>query len=160
MEKQAVGCKPKGGVIMTTRDQMDEKIEALSAQLRAADARVLKLERSNAALARQHANLLERLAVQDGDGKVTKVARGKMEDDELRMVKDQLADAVRQVNESERTLQRYESVIETIAQLVWPDLRKHVVSNGKLSACGLLERLRHLEREYNRPLEHREASDV
>jgi hypothetical protein len=40
--------------------------------------------------------------------------------DEVALLKDRLADAVRQVNDSERTLQRYEVVLDSIAQLVWP----------------------------------------
>ncbi len=40
---------------------------------------------------------------------------------EVEMLQDQLADAMRQVNDSERTLERYEVVLDSIAQLVWPE---------------------------------------
>ena len=43
-------------------DQVDEKIERLSAALRAADNRVVKLETSNAALARENQRLSSALA--------------------------------------------------------------------------------------------------
>jgi hypothetical protein len=100
------------------------------------------------------------------------------------LIRDQLADAVRQVNDNERTLQRYDACIDAITQLVWPEctdaqvdspeylfklvtrvgvlarvtandsqawdvLRKHVVSNGKLSKLVVQQReqIRHLEAE-------------
>lgn len=102
----------------------------------------------------------------------------------MSIMRDQLADAVRQVNDAERTLQRYDACIDAITQLVWPActdvqadspeyltklvtrvgalarvtandaqawevLKKHVVSNGRLSklVCAQREQLRHLEAE-------------
>lgn len=56
--------------------QSAEKIESLAQQLHAAQARIIKLENSNGALARANTSLMERLAMADhGDGKAKK--RGK-----------------------------------------------------------------------------------
>lgn len=41
--------------------------------------------------------------------------------DDIEVLRDKLADAVRQVNDSERTLQRYDAALDSITQLVWPE---------------------------------------
>lgn len=41
--------------------------------------------------------------------------------DDLELLRDQLADAVRQVNDAERWMQRYEHAIDAITQLAWPE---------------------------------------